>query len=79
MIYARSMLLRITAFGIPALAVAGLVLLLNSLEASAGLAVAAYAIIAVSTGGTIGYFAERLLGQPPRGSSSPPSSLRHDP
>jgi multisubunit Na+/H+ antiporter MnhB subunit len=65
MTYARSMILRISVFGIPAIAVVGLVLLLNSLEASPGLALAAYALIAVSTGATIGYFADRLLGRPP--------------
>jgi hypothetical protein len=66
MIYARNMTLRIAAFGIPALAVAGLVLLLNTFEASPGAAVAAYAAIAVLSGVTIGYFADRLLGQPPK-------------
>lgn len=63
MIYARNMVLRITVFGIPAIAVVGLVLLMNSLEASPALALAAYAFIAVSTGATIGYFGDRLLGR----------------
>jgi len=62
MIYARSMALRIAVFGFPVLVVVGLVLLLNSLEASPGVAVAAYAIVAGSSGVTIGYFADRLLG-----------------
>ena len=66
MTYARSIALRIAAFGIPALAVAGLVLLLNRFEASPGTAVAAYAAIGVLSGVTIGYFADRLLGQPPK-------------
>jgi len=70
MIYARNMALRIAAFGIPTLAIVGLVLLLNRLDASPGLAVAAYAAIAVSSGVTIGYFADRLLGQPPQRSYS---------
>jgi multisubunit Na+/H+ antiporter MnhB subunit len=61
MIYARSMVLRIAVFGVPAIAVVGLVLLLNGLEASPGLALAAYALVAVSTGAVIGYFADRLL------------------
>jgi hypothetical protein len=60
------MALRIAAFGIPALAVVGLVLLINRFEASPGTAVAAYAAIAVLSGVTIGYFADRLLGQPPK-------------
>jgi hypothetical protein len=61
MIYARNMVLRIAVFGIPAIAVVGLVLLLNSLEASPGLALAAYAVIAVSAGAALGYFADQLL------------------
>jgi len=72
------MALRIAAFGIPALAVAGLVPLLNSLEASAGIAVAAYAAVTVSSGVTIGYFADRLLGQPSKRDSGLGSSLRHN-
>jgi hypothetical protein len=66
MTYARSMALRIAAFGIPTLAVVGLVLLLNTFEASPGTAVAAYAGIGALSGVTIGYFADRLLGQPPK-------------
>jgi hypothetical protein len=66
MIYARSMALRIAVLGVPALAVVGLVLLLNRFEASPGLAVAAYAAIAVPTGVTIGYFADRLLERSPK-------------
>jgi hypothetical protein len=77
MIYARNMALRLAVFGIPALAVAALVLLLNRLEASPGVAVSAYAVIAVSSGLTIGYFADRLLGQPPTRGSGSRSSLRH--
>lgn len=77
MTYPRNMV-RIVAFAIPALAIAGLVFLLNSLEASPGVAVGAYALIAVSSGVTIGYFADRLLeGHSERRSSSPPR-LRRD-
>lgn len=65
MTYDRNMVFRITVFGVPVVAVAGLVLLLNSLGASPGIAVAAYAVVAVSTGATIGYFADRLLGPSP--------------
>lgn len=64
MIYPRNMVLRLAVFGIPALAVVGLVLLLNRLEVSPGLALAAYAVVAVSTGAIIGYFADHLLGRP---------------
>jgi hypothetical protein len=61
MTYPRNMARRIAVFGIPALAVVVLVFLLNKLEASPGLAVAAYALVAVATGAIIGYFADRLL------------------
>jgi len=74
MIYARSMVLRIAVFGIPAIAVVGLVLLLNGIEASPGLALAAYALVAVSTGAALGCFADRLLGPKlPRNHRSPVS------
>jgi len=36
------------------------VLLLNKLDASAGIAVAAFGLVAVMSGGTLGYFADRL-------------------
>jgi ABC-type proline/glycine betaine transport system permease subunit len=79
MTYARNMVLRIAVFGIPALAVIGLVLLLNGLEASPGLAVAAYAVLAVCTGATIGYFADRLLEQPPKPDTGSRSPSGHNP
>lgn len=60
MAYARNMI-RMVAFAIPALAVAGLVFSLNSLEARPGVAVGAYVLIAVPSGVAIGYFADRLL------------------
>lgn len=78
MSYARTMALRITVFGVPFFAVVGLVFLLNSLEASPGVAVAAYAVIAIVTGATIGYFADRLLGGPPERPSGPASHLHPD-
>ncbi|HET7052465.1 MAG TPA: hypothetical protein VFI09_00940 [Solirubrobacterales bacterium] len=54
------MALRIALFAVPAIAVAGLVLLLNSLDASAGIAVAAFGLVAVAIGTALGYFADRL-------------------
>lgn len=54
------MVIRIALFAVPAIAVAGLVLLLNGLDASAGIAVAAFGLVAVSTGTAVGYFADRL-------------------
>jgi hypothetical protein len=54
------MAIRIALFTVPAVAVAGLVLLLNGLGASAGIAVAAFGLVAVATGVALGYFADRL-------------------
>jgi hypothetical protein len=54
------MTIRIALFAVPAIAVAGLVLLLNGLGASAGIAVAAFGLVAVATGLALGYFADRL-------------------
>jgi hypothetical protein len=54
------MAIRVALFAIPAVVVAGLVLLLNGLDASAGIAVAAFGLVAVATGAALGYFADRL-------------------
>jgi hypothetical protein len=45
---------------VPALMVVGLVFLLNDLNVSAGIAVAAFGVLAVATGVALGYFADRL-------------------
>jgi hypothetical protein len=45
---------------ISAAVVTGLVLLLKSLDANAGIAVAALGIVAVASGAAFGYFADRL-------------------
>jgi len=63
-IYTLIMAIRIALFAVPALVVAGLVLLLNGLDASAGIAVAAFGLVAVATGADLGYFADRLPGLP---------------
>lgn len=60
MIYTLAMAIRIALFAVPAIAMAGLVLLLNGLDAGAGIAVAAFGLVAVATGATLGYFADRL-------------------
>lgn len=60
--YSRNMAIRIALFGIPAVVVVGLVRLLNSTNASAGIAVAAFTVFAVATGAAIGCFADRLPG-----------------
>jgi hypothetical protein len=59
-IYTRDMAIRIALFTIPFAVVAGLVLLLNGVDASAGIAVAAFGLVAVAIGATLGYYADRL-------------------
>jgi hypothetical protein len=54
------MALRIALAGLPLAAVVVLVLLLNSLDAGAGIAVAALGIVAVASGAALGYFADHL-------------------
>jgi len=51
---------RFALLAVPAAAVTGLVLFLNGVDASAGIAVAAFDVLAVVTGVTLGYFADRL-------------------
>jgi hypothetical protein len=59
-IYTLAMAIRVAQLAVPAVAVAGLVLVLNGLDASPGIAVAAFGLVAVATGATLGYFADRL-------------------
>lgn len=54
------MALRIALFGFPLVAGVVLVLLLNSLDAGAGIAVVALGSVAVASGAALGYFADRL-------------------
>jgi hypothetical protein len=54
------MAIRASLFAVPALVVAGLVLLLNALDATAGVAVAALCSVAVLSGAAFGYFADEL-------------------
>jgi hypothetical protein len=58
--------IRIVLIAVPAVAVAGLLLLLNGLDANAGIAVAAFGPVAVATGTALGYFADRLPELPRR-------------
>jgi hypothetical protein len=58
--YTLTMAIRIALFAVPAIAVVGLVFLLNGLDASAGIAVAAFGLLAVATGTALGYFADHL-------------------
>jgi len=54
------MALRLALLGFPLAAVTALVILLNSIDAGAGIAVAALGLVAVSAGAALGYFADRL-------------------
>jgi hypothetical protein len=51
---------RIALLAGPIAAVVALVLLINGLDASAGIAVVALGLVAVIGGATVGYFAHRL-------------------
>jgi hypothetical protein len=59
--------------GIPAMAAAGLTILLNHLHAGAGAAAASLGLVAVLGGAAIGYFADRLPERPParQGAATP--------
>jgi len=59
-IYTGPMAIRLAIFAVPTAAVVGLVLLLNGLDASAGIAVAALGVVAVVGGAVLGYFADHL-------------------
>ena len=71
------MVIRIALFAVPAVAVAGLVLFLNGVNAGAGIAVAALGVFAVATGATLGYFADRLPELPRTRRSYRPAGLHH--
>lgn len=60
MIYTGLMALRIALVSLPLAAVVVLVLLLNSLDVGAGVAVAALGLVAVAGGAALGFFANRL-------------------
>ena len=78
MIYAQSMTIRLALFFIPMVAAIGLVLLLNGLNAGAGVAITAYSVIAVSTGAALGCFADRLPEVRPLRKARQLPDLRHD-
>ena len=71
------MAIRIAQFAVPVIAVAGLVLLLNGLDASAGIAVAAFGVVVVATGATLGYFADRLPELPRARRPHPLAGVHH--
>jgi hypothetical protein len=72
-IYTGFMAIRVGLVVVPILAVIGLVLLLNGLDAPPGIAAASLGAVAVASGGALGYFADRLpdLRRPSR--PSPPA------
>jgi hypothetical protein len=59
-IYTEPMAIRVALFVLPAVAMAGLVLLLNGVEATAGMAAASMGLVAVASGAALGYFADHL-------------------
>ncbi|HEY8808513.1 MAG TPA: hypothetical protein VIM28_00705 [Solirubrobacterales bacterium] len=58
------MAIRIAFLALPTALVVGLVLLLNGLDAGAGIAAAALGLVAVASGAALGYFADRLPAFP---------------
>jgi hypothetical protein len=54
------MAIRVALFVLPALAMAGLVLFLNSVEATAGMAAASMGLVAVASGAALGFYADHL-------------------
>jgi hypothetical protein len=58
------MAIRIALFAVPTTAVIGLVLLLNAVDANAGIAVASLGVVMVTSGAAFGYFADRLPALP---------------
>jgi hypothetical protein len=62
MTYSQNMAIRFALFAIPAVVAVALVRLLNSVNASPGIAVAAYTVVAVTIGFAIGWNADRLPG-----------------
>jgi hypothetical protein len=70
------MAIRIALVAVPTAAVVGLVLLLNGLDAGAGIAAAALGLVAVISGAALGYFADRLP-ELPRGRRARPLVPHH--
>lgn len=72
MIYAGPMAIRLAIFGMPTAVVVGMVLLLNGLDAKAGIAAAVLGAVAVASGAALGYFADRLPALPRARRAHPP-------
>lgn len=54
------MTIRLALFGAPTAAIVAIVLVLNAVDASAGIAVAALGLVAVASGLAFAYFVDRL-------------------
>jgi hypothetical protein len=65
--------IRIGLVVVPIVAVAGVVRLLNGLDAPPGIAAASLGAVAVVSGGALGYFADRLPELPPARRARPPA------
>jgi hypothetical protein len=71
------MAIRVALIAIPTATIVGLVVLLNSLDASPGIAVAALMVVAALSGATFGYFADRLPELPRARHSAHPLVPHH--
>ena len=71
------MAIRIALFAAPTAAVVGLVLLLNSVDAGAGIAVASLGLVVVASGAAFGYFAGRLPELPWARHAHPFTGVHH--
>ena len=76
MIYTGLMTIRLALFGVPTAAIVALVLALNAVDASAGVAVAALGLVAVAGGVAFGYFVD-YLPELPRGRRGHPVVPHH--
>jgi hypothetical protein len=65
------MAIRVALFALPTALVVGIVLLLNGVDAGAGIAAAVLGLVAVAGGAALGYFADRLSMLPPARATRP--------
>jgi len=70
--------IRFALLAVPAAAVTGLVLFLNGVDANAGIAAAAFGVLAVVSGAMLGYFADRLPELPGARRRPRPAGLHRD-
>lgn len=72
------MTIRLALFGIPTAAIVALVLVVNAVDASAGIAMAGLGIVAVASGAAFGYFVDYLPELPQVRRTPPVVSHRID-